>query len=181
MLDFLCVAAFYASRYGTADQFLVNCSETRLVEHSMFLTKNTQESIVDTFIDKSLTSCASSTIDFKNIIFLWKKFLDELSIPNIIFYEALKPLLKNKIKYDEVNDCFLGITSIHLPLVSQFLKFWESTIIENDESKLAIADIATLFNYKNSSEALILDLIQHFYPDIVIESNKYILNVKSKI
>jgi hypothetical protein len=187
MLDFLCVAAFYASRYGTADQFLVNCSETRLVEHSMFLTKNTQESIVDTFIDKSLTSCASSTIDFKNIIFLWKKFLDELSIPNIIFYEALKTLLKIKLKYDEVNDCFLGITSIHLPLVSQFLKFWESTIIENeesklaDENKLAIADIATLFNYKNSSETLLLELIQHFYPDIVIESNKYILNMKCKI
>ena len=181
MLDFLCVAAHYATRYGTSDQFLVSCNENRLVEHSMFLIKNTQESIVDTFIDKSLSPCASSTIDIKNMIFLWKKFLDELAIPNIIFYEALKPLLKNKIKYDEVNDCFLGITSIHLPLVSQFLKFWESTIIENDESKLAIADIATLFNYKNSSEALILDLIQHFYPDIVIESNKYILNVKSKI
>ena len=31
---------------------------------------------------------------------------------------------------------------------------------------------------KNISDALILDLIQHFYPDVVIENNKYISNMK---
>jgi hypothetical protein len=184
MLDFLCVAAHYATRYGSADQYLVNCNESRLVEHSLFLTKNTQESIVETFIDKSLTPCASSKIDVKNIIFLWKKFLDERSIPNIIFYDALKVLLKNKLKFDETNECFLGITSIHLPMVSHFLKFWDSTMTEcNDENELDIEDIClhckSLSNVnKNISVALMLDLIQHFYPDVVIENNKYILNMK---
>ena len=184
MLDFLCVAAHYASRFGTADQFLTNCSESRLVEHSLFLTKNTPESIVDNFIEKSLTPCVSAGIETKNIIFLWKKFLDELCIPNIIFYEALKPLLKNKLKYDEVTDCFMGITSIHLPLVAQFLKFWETMIVECDENEMAIEEICALFktcsNNKTSNETLVLDLIQHFYPELVIE-NKYILNIKCKI
>ena len=184
MLDFVCVAAHYASRFGTADQFLINCSESRLVEHSFFLTRNTPESIVDNFIEKSLTPCASNGIDTKNIIFLWKKFLDELSIPNIIFYEALKILLKNKLNYDEATDCFLGITSIHLPVVAQFLKFWETNIIECDENEMEIEQLCLLFktwsNNKTSNDTLVLDLIQHFYPELVIE-NKYILNIKCKI
>jgi hypothetical protein len=192
MLDFLCVAAHYVTRYSNADHFLANCSETRLVEHSLFLTKNTPDSIIDTFIERSLTPCVSSSIDVKNIIFLWKKFLDEISVPSIIFYESLKTLLKTKLKYDEPSDSFLGITSIHLPVVSQFLKFWDETIMEcgeNDtleENELEIDEVCVLFKNwgnqsKNVSEVLILDLIQHFYPDVVIENSKYILNVKCKL
>ena len=184
MLDFLCVASHYASRFGTADQFLASCSESRLVEHSLFLSKNTPESIVDNFIEKSLKPCVTAGIETKNIIFLWKKFLDELTIPNIIFYEALKILLKNKLKYDEATDCFLGITSIHLPIVAQFLKFWETNIIECDDNEMEIEQICALFktfsNNKTSNDTLVLDLIQHFYPELVIE-NKYILNIKCKI
>jgi hypothetical protein len=189
MLDFLCVATHYATRYSNVDNFLLTCNEVRLVDHALFLTKNTPESIVDTFIGKSLTLCASSSIDVKNIIFLWKKFLEELAIPNIIFYEALKTLLKNKLNYDEVNECFLGITSIHLPLVAQFLKFWENTVVECTEvecmevdvaDELDLAEVLIRFNNKNSSEALLLELIQHFYPEVVIKESKYILNMKLK-
>jgi hypothetical protein len=185
MLDFLCVAAHYAIRYGTADQFLVNCNETRLVDHSMFLTKNTPESIVDAFIEKSLVPCAiSSAIDVKNIIFLWKKFLDELSIPNIIFYDALKILLKSKLKYEETTDGFVGITSMHLPIVSQFLKFWENTMTDCNENEIAIEELCSLFKSscnKTITDVFILDLIQHFYPEIVVKNGKTILNMTTKI
>ena len=202
MLDFLCVAAHYATRYGTADQFLANCNEPRLVEHSLFLTKNTSDTIVTTFIDKTLTQCTSSSIDVKKMLFLWKKYLDDLSIPNIIFYETLKPILKSKLNYDSKNDCFVGITSIHLPVVSQFIKFWETTITvsnfysdkeetqetQDNESELEIEEICSLFKSwaclnKNATinDVFILDLIQHFYPDVVIEDNKYILNIKCSL
>ena len=196
MLDFLCVSAHYASRYGSSDIFLNHCTDTHLVEHSLFLLKNTPENIVTTFIDKSLTPCVSSTIDVKNMNFIWKKFLDDLFIPNIIFYEALKTILKTKINFDEKQDCFIGFTSIHLPIVSQFIKFWDETMIEcndeNDEgeSELELDEISVLFkhwtttnkmNNKMVNDALIIDLIQHFYPDIEIQNNKYILNIKSKL
>ncbi len=188
MLDFVCVAAHYAERYSSADHFLEICNDARLVEHSLFLTKNTPESMVDTFIEKSLTSCAAaSTIDSKNIIFLWKKFLEELSIPNIIFYDALKTQLKNKLNYDELTDCFIGVTSIQLPLVAQFLKFWEANITESGDelNELAIENICALFKTsvnvtKPITDALIFELIQHFYPEVVIENNKTILNMKMK-
>jgi hypothetical protein len=186
MLDFLCVAAHYASRYDLADNFLKHCSETRLVEHSLFLAKNTTDTIVAAFIEKTLTPSASARIDLKNIIFLWKKFLNEQSIPNIIFYEALKTNLKNQIKYDDATDSFLGVTSIHLPIVSQFIKFWEETMTDADDGELEVDEICVVFknwttNGKIINEVFILDLIQHFYPDVAIQNNKYILNVKCKI
>ena len=192
MLDFLCVAAHYGTRYGTSDTFLNHCTETKLVDHAYFLSRNTPETIVSKFIDKTLTLCASSSIDTKNMIFLWKHFLDDISIPNIIFYESLKSILKNMLKYDDEKDCFTGITSIHLPLVSQFVKFWDETIIvcnDSEYNELEIDEVCVLFKQwtsssthsKNINDSLIIDLIQHFYPDIVIENNKFILNVTSSL
>lgn len=192
MLDFLCVAAHYGTRYGTSDTFLNHCTETKLVDHAYFLSRNTSETIVSKFIDKTLTLCASSSIDTKNMIFLWKHFLDDISIPNIIFYESLKSILKNMLKYDDEKDCFTGITSIHLPLVSQFVKFWDETIIvcnDSEYNELEIDEVCVLFKQwtsssthsKNINDSLIIDLIQHFYPDIVIENNKFILNVTSSL
>ena len=193
MIDFLCVAAHYSTRYGSSDAFLNHCTETKLVEHACFLSKNTPETIVANFIDKTLTLSASSSIDTKNMIFLWKHFLEDIAIPNIIFYESLKTIFKSKLKYDDEKDCFTGITSIHLPAVSQFIKFWDETIItcndNNDNSEnneLEIDEVCVLFkqwcpasHVKMMNDVLILELIQHFYPDIIIENNKFILNVKS--
>ena len=194
MLDFLCVAAHYGTRYGSSDAFLNHCTEMKLVEHAYFLAKNTAETIVAKFIDKSLTLCASSSIDTKNMIFLWKHFLNDIALPTILFYEPLKTILKNKLKYDEEKDGFTGITSIHLPAVSQFIKFWDETMLlcndsnENEYNELEIDEVCILFKQwsptsysKVISDILILDLIQHFYPDVIIENNKFILNVKSTV
>lgn len=199
MIDFLCVSSHYATRYGTADKFLNSCNDLKLVEHSLFLNKNTQESIVNNFIVNSLTINNHSTyIDVKNMFFLWKKFLNELALPNIIFYETLKTILKSKIKYDDEKERFMGVTSIHLPIVSLFMRFWEENIIETETDnehindlnntiivyELEIDELCLLFKSftKNViNEVLMIELIQHFYPDLVIENNKYILNVKCKL
>ena len=202
MIDFLCVASHYAARYGNTDKFLQQCGEPKLVEHALFLAKNTPQSIVHEFLEKTLTICPASTIETKNMMFLWKKFLTEREIPSIIFHEALKAILKEKLKYDENADCFIGVTSVHLPLVSQFMRFWSETIVETDaasatdmtaatdmtsaaaaeESELEIDEICQLFrNWGNKTvnEVLLLELIRHFFPDTVIEDNKYILHMKT--
>ena len=198
MLDFLCVAAHYHLRYGSADNFLHQCNDSRLVEHALFLSKNTQESIVNTFIEKSLATSPTAVIDTKNMIFVWKKFLDERNIPNIIFYDTLKTILKKKLNYDETTDCFVGVTSIHLPVVTLFMRFWEETIVFTDQEmndddddeindcELEVDEICVLFkhwtnNMKSINEGLVIELIQHFYPDMVIENNKYILHTKCKL
>jgi hypothetical protein len=192
MLDFLCVCSHYSGRYENADGFLKQCSETKLVEHSFYLYKNPLDTIVDHFIDKKINNSPSSKIDDKNMFFLWKKFLDEKNIPNISFHENLKTILKNKISHDGVH--FLNVTSVQLPLVSHFMKFWETTMSEDsfdEEPELEIDEFTTLFKSwlaktknimnMNINEGSLIELIRHFYPDVVIEEDKYLIHVKCSL
>ena len=68
------------------------------------------------------------------------------------------------------------------PKFSNFIKFWDQCITENtNEFYLEIEEILNLFknfsgkSCSNINEDEILNLIKHFYPDIIIENNKYIL------
>jgi hypothetical protein len=190
ILDFLCVACHYSNRYQNADNFLKNCSNGLLVEHALYLKDNNLENITDNFIKVSLETCNNSSVKWKNILYLWKMYLDKLSIPNIAFSSKLKQLLIQKLEYNESQDIFLNITSPHLPIVSSFLKFWEESITINDEDdceyELEIGEICTLFKMwcgKNVyiNEKTIIDLLQHFYPDIQIEDEKYINQISCNL
>ena len=197
MIDLLCVASHYSQRYGSADAFLQKCSEGKLVEHALFLHKNPTERIVEKFVERTITLLPGAKINNKNMVFLWKNYLNEQNIPNIIFYSTLKNILKEKYKYDEVLDNYLDITSAYLPLVAKFIKFWDTTITlsENESewgAELEVDELLILFkqfnNGKNNlllnlnlTETLLLDLIHHFYPDISILDNKFIQHVKCSL
>ena len=198
MLDLLCVAAHYSKRYLTADNFLKQCSDTKLAEHAFYLHKNNLEKIVDNFIDEMLVKEQAQVyenvkIDNKNMLFLWKRFLDARRVPNIVFHNSLKTILKTKLKYDEESDSFKSVTSSYLPLTSNFIRFWETTITEDEgEYELEIDEITKLFkgwvtNSKASkvglsiNEDVVLKVICHFYPDIVVEEDKYILHIKCNL
>ena len=207
MLDLLCVAAHYSKRYLTADNFLKQCSDTKLAEHAFYLHKNNLEKIVDNFIDEMLVKEQQATIgavqapqalqvyetakiDNKNMLFLWKRFLDARKVPNIVFHNSLKTILKTKLKYDEESDSFKSVTSSYLPLTSNFMRFWETTITEDEgEYELEIDEITKLFKGWVTgrkagliiNEDVVLKVICHFYPEIVIEEDKYILHIKCNL
>jgi hypothetical protein len=69
------------------------------------------------------------SITWKNMHFIWKKFLSNMGMPNIIFYNTIKNILKERFEYDENNDTFYDVTSKYLPVVSEFIKFWDDTIV----------------------------------------------------
>jgi hypothetical protein len=188
MMDVFCVAAHYSNRYGSSDGFLKQCSETSLVDHALLLHRNTPEAIVDSFIERSIQTCPSSDIKHRNMIYIWKKFLEEKDVPNIIFYDSLTAILRKKLEYDEKAESFKGVTSVHLPLVANFLQFWETTMLEDDtEPELEIDEMSSILknwagrSYVNASDSLLIELIRHFHPDVVIEENKYILNMKCSL
>lgn len=198
MIDLLCVSSHYSARYGSADGFLKQCSETKLVEHALYLNKNSLISIVDSFIEKTIKPCQGSKLYNKNMLFLFKKFLEEKNIPNIAFHESLKAIFKEKLNYKEEDDSFNDITSIQLPIVSNFMKFWEASISEDsydEEYEFEIDEIITLFKIwlgknkltgisssnMNISDTLLIELIRHFYPDIIIEDNKYVMHIKCNL
>jgi len=188
IIDLLCVATHYSLRYQNADGFLEQCNDTKLINNALYLRNKTPNQIVDDFINTSIQKCQGTSIKDKNMVFLWKKYLEQNNLPNIIFFGTLKSYFRNKLSYNETLDTYQDITSINLPVVSNFIEFWDTTISEDViESEIEIDELTKIFkNWKieknqNIDEDFLLDLIKHFYPEIGIEDNKYILNIKCSL
>tara|TARA_B100000902_G_C27298377_1_gene911366 strand:- start:62 stop:1582 length:1521 start_codon:yes stop_codon:yes gene_type:complete len=187
-LDILCVASYYSNRYGNADKFLQKCANTTLVEHALYLQKNTHVSIVDSFLKECIHNCESGNIKIRSMIFIWKKWLEKKHVPNIIFYDTLNTLLKKKLQFDEKSESYQNVSSLHLPVVASFLQFWDSHMSDDlFESELEIDEISTLFkkwagkNFSGVEDAFLIELIRHFYPEVGIDEDKYILNIKCSL
>ena len=105
-------------------------------------------------------------------------------------------MLKERYTYNEALDSFYGITSKHIPIHSDFIKFWENTITvaqpSNEfasDNEFEIDELSSLFKLwsKNSQEQLktngniseenILKILKHFYPSVEIIEDKYVLNI----
>ena len=185
IIDFLCVAYHYSTRYESADKYLEHCTDSEFVSDTLYLSNNTPETIVTKFISETIETCDGSSIESKSIIFIWKKYLKDKNLPNILFYEPLKTILKDKLQYDPDQDLFINITSKYIPNVGNFLEFWRETIVTDpSDEELEIEEITFLFKKWNkkynlqTTETFILDLIRHYYPSVEIIDNKYLLDIK---
>ena len=104
----------------------------------------------------------------------------------MFFTTILKNKLIEHLKYDEEKEIFMDCTSKLLPTVSKFIKFWNDNIelSDNINEEIEIDELCSLFTYHtktNIDENSILDLIRHYYPDIFIDEDKYLLNTKCKL
>ena len=189
-LDLLCVAAHYSNRYNSSDEFIVNNSDDQLNNYVFYLKHTTQKEIVDQFTSKYITSDETTNIriEWKNLHFVWKLFLSDTSLPNMIYSNTLKMTMKERYDYDEQTDSFLNITSKYLPLHSNFIKFWEMTInTNNKDDELEIDELCSIFKLwsknthdinQNISEEGVIKILKHFFPDVEIIEDKYVMNVQ---
>ena len=196
-LDLFCVATHYSKRYENSDKYIeVKCDE-ELKNYAYFLKNNNQIQILDKFCNKYIVvSDDTNKIEWKNLHFIWKQFLSKSSLPSMIYSNTLKNLLKERYKYDEDSDSFLNIVSAYLPIESDFIKFWESTInIINDSddgnivSEFEIDELCTLFKIwikqyngilktnGNISEDIVVKILKHFFPNVQIIEEKYVYNI----
>ena len=198
-LDLLCVAAHYSSRYENSDKFLETKADEDLKKYAFFLKNISQKEIINQFCNKCLQTVPESNkscIEWKNLHFIWKQYLGELSLPNIIYSAALKIILREQYQYDEETDSFINITSKYLPIERDFINFWEKNITvnsENSEMELELDELCAIFKYwnktnneavlsnKSISEDYILKILKHFFSNIEIIDNKYLLNVSCKL
>jgi len=189
IINIFVVSCYFSNRYGNADEYLNKCNDTIFKNYVLYLKDNNAEKIVDKFINSKIQYLNDSNISQKNMLYLWKCFLEEIDIPNIIFISNLKNILKQKLKYDEINDKYIGYTSLDLPIVSNFIKFWDESIKEdNSEYYLEIEEICILFKLwlSNKStfeinESNIINIIKHFYPDVIIDESKFIYGINSSV
>ena len=198
-LNLLVVAIHYSNRYGNADVFINTKADEELKIYTLFLKNNNQVNIVDKFLAQYIEKDHENkfSIQWKNMHFIWKQFINGLSLPNAIYSSTLKNLLKEKLEYNEENDTFLNVTSKFLPIISDFTNFWEKTItysnIELFDDEIEIDELCLLFkiwcsnNQKsvftngNLKETEVLNILKHFFPNIEIIEDKYLLNISCSL
>ena len=179
MLDLFCVAAHYSTRFNSADLFIEkHCKDHAIREHAFYLKSITDDEIMTKFISTTMEPYqnASARITWKNMLYLWKLFVEEEKIPNVFFTNVLKKHLMKRFEWiceplqtssnssdssstltsntelqDTQQEVFLNVTSKHLPLVGKFMSFWNENITCNHtEIELEIDELSTLFlNYGN--------------------------------
>jgi hypothetical protein len=197
-LDLLCVAAHYSKCYDNSDKFIENKADEELKSYTYYIKNTNQNAIVNDFCNKYIdqdTYTSDSYIEWKNLHFVWKQFLSNSNLPNVIYSNNLKNMLKERYNYNEITDSFCGITSKHIPVYSDFIKFWENTIVSTPviesyfDCEFEIDELSSLFKLwsKNNpdqllksgtvSEENILKILKHFYPNIEIIEDKYVLNI----
>jgi hypothetical protein len=198
-LDLLCVAAHYSKRYENSDKFIENKSDDDLKTYTYYLKNTTPNHIVSDFSNKYLVEAVPEyKMAWKNLHFVWKQFLSNSNLTNVIYSNTLKNIFKEKYTYDDNSDSFIGITSKYLPVHSDFIKFWENTITictsDSDfDYELEIDEVSSLFKMwtkhneepvmsnGNISEENIVKILKHFFPSIEIIEDKFILNVSCSL
>lgn len=216
IIDLFCVASHYSTRYVSADLFLDKyCNDYSVINHALYLKRNTNIEIVARFIHETTEKCPGYNITCKNMSYLWKIFIEEENIPNIFFNHSLQQLLLThceelNLEFDTAasaaaslsdnnnNTVIKNRTSKHLPFVCNFMTFWNTYIIDfnnseveeeaEEEYELELDELLSLFNksikrsattllHNNVTDKMLLGLIKHYYPDIIIEDDKYLIHV----
>ena len=195
VIDLFCVAAHYSHRFGSADDFLrLHCKTPEVSAHAWFLRNRTDQQVIKEFIDYATEPASSEhEISMTNMLYLWKMYLSEFRLPSMFFAATLRMKLA-EYACDAAGglpaaDVFPNRTSKYLPVVSQFRRFWSEYCFTDDrEIELEIDELSTLFNEYSTavtaasvSDATLIGMLRHFYPDIIIEDDKYILNVGCKL
>jgi hypothetical protein len=188
IIDLFCVAAHYSHRFGSADDFLcLHCKTPEVGSHAWFLRDRSETQIIDEFMNYATEpASAEHEISMTNMMYLWKMYLSEFRLPSVFFAATLRAKLSASSS-DSTPDSIPNRTSKYLPLVSQFRQFWSEYCFTDDrEIELEIDELSTLFNEYASAgtpvgDATLLGMLRHFYPDIIIEDDKYILNVGCKL
>lgn len=205
-IDLLSVAAHYSERYSNSDQFLINLpKEDPIKEYIMFFSLNSTNKIVEQFVSQCVEQVSTNTLNnstssniynlsWKNMHYIWKLYLSSINVPNMMYSNNLKVLLKSQLTFTENSSTgdivFTNVTSKFLPNVSSFLSFWEKHItITTDNSinlydeEYEIDEISSLYKQTNKSTINISDkeiikMIWHyFYPNVEVIDNKYITNI----
>jgi len=217
-LDLICVATHYSNRYENSDNYLHTNADEELKIYSFYLKNIPQQEIISNFCSKCFqitnnnnTSTSNDKIEWKSVHFIWKQFISSLSLPNMIYSNTLKNILKEIFIYDDSADAFINITSKYLPIESDFIKFWEKTIIINNqqniltnlnnfeetsnlEEELEIDELCMLFknwvkqqnsevllSSGNISEENVLKILKHFFQNVEIVEEKFVLNISCTI
>lgn len=241
IINLFCVASHYSTRYVCGDSYLENyCNNYSVINYALYLKNNKGIEILQQFINTTTEECVGYHISWKNMLYLWKVFIEDEGIPNIFFNHSLKQMfsvhfselgiqITSEVDMNSNSSNYLGFnatansnyetenfiiknrTSKHLPFVCNFISYWENNIVfynsnntntntnafgeekcyQEEEYEVEIDELLMLFNksikksattllHSNASDKMLMGLIRHFYPDVMIEDDKYLIQIGIK-
>ena len=120
MLDLFCVAAHYSSRFNSADLFIEKiCKDHAVKEHAFYLKNITDDDILSRFISSTTDPCKGVHITWKNMLYLWKIFIEEEKIPNVFFTNVLKKHLIKRLEYSCEHVVTVMVTNTNTNIVTE--------------------------------------------------------------
>lgn len=140
----------------------------------------------------------SRTISWKNMQYLWSHFLSSIQLPTIMFQQDLKNKLTEKLaeNYKDDTDTFIGVSSKYMPYIRSFIHFWETAIDYDETGEYEMDELCMLYKKwlsmqpKTSAiggvsnmlnERQMLDLILYYFPNIEIEKDKYVFQIRCRL
>jgi hypothetical protein len=201
-LNLVCVASHYSDRFNNSDDFALKDCDYELESHVFYLKNTNPDVLIDLFVrdylqidrqvDVSGNGAHTYQITWKNMQYLWRRYLENKRLPSVMFQQTLKNYLVMKLDtcYNTELDSFIGMRSRFLPSIEQFLHFWDTNIIyDENESDFEIEEVLLLFkhwcesngSHANMNDKQLLDIICYYYPDIEIEGDKYIHKIRSNL
>jgi len=186
-LDFFCVACHYSHRFGNADDYIVKKANENVKNYTLMLKNNSKEEIVTNFCEnmiehideKNEETNTTSIISWKDMHYLWKTYLLIMELPSMMYSATLKQILIQRYEYSSLHDSFINITSKHLPRICSLIDFWNNHIKMTEDDELEIDELCYLLKSKNITidEKEIISIIGHFFTNITIVNDKYLLKV----
>jgi hypothetical protein len=198
-IDLLCVATHYSDRYGNASNYLITKADDDFKQYVLYFTQKSLQMIVSDFIYHCIeeTSDGPSGISWKNMHYIWKLYLSNICIPNVVYSLTLLDIFMTMFSYTNSsgNIIFHRITSKHLPEVRSFLNFWErhiqfvneSILNVSDEYEYEIDELISLYKQYDKKNGQITDtnmikMIRHYFsPQVKVVDNKYIMNIQCNL
>ena len=191
LYNFIVVCCHYSARYINADNYI--SKQKKLLKNKiLYLKNNTKEKIVETFIHSMIESehDTNNRILFKDIYFLWKMYLKQKNIPEILYKTEFESIIREKLNYHYNN--FLNIKSNYLVNVKLFKEFIKKYIvnINSNDDLLEISEMHKLLiswcdenkkEYIEFTEENMKDMLEYFNDDIIIENDKFLLNISCSL
>jgi hypothetical protein len=75
------------------------CKDPTVIEHAFYLKNTHDDDILSRFISSTTEPCKGVHITWKNMLYLWKIFIEEEKIPNVFFTSVLKKHLMKRLEY----------------------------------------------------------------------------------
>lgn len=142
VLSIAAVAAHY-SRCKSGDEFLESCDRD-FASMVRGLKNETPASLVSLFLDEHTVE-GTGSLRFKDLFFLWRVFLRDRSMPNVVSSINLKHILTESGVMDVTEMC-VGRVPRQAPAVLNFKYFWETYVTEDEANEFEVSELTELYN-----------------------------------